>query len=182
MASRKGGRRSRQRRKSRLVAPTNIREYRTKSAKFQDLWNRVTNAISKMRSDGTSLRQACQEFALNQDEVVRLANPALRKRKNGDYAVKPADDLLRVLVIPTADGLREIGLRDSRLASVVGKYWAAVQRYLETGDPSALRKIRRKTVTDADGKRISLIKDLAELDRLGSAGVLSFESIYAKAA
>jgi len=78
--------------------------------------------------------------------------------------------------------LGEIAVRDSREASLVGQYWAAVQKYLETGDASALRRVRRKTVTDADGKRVRLIKDLTELERLGSAGVLSFESLYAKAA
>lgn len=106
----------------------------------------------------------------------------MRKRANGQYAAKPSDDLLRVLVILTTDGLHEIAIRDSRQAILLAQYWAAVQKYLETGDDSALRKIRRKTITDADGKRFRLIKDLAELERLGSAGVLSFESLYAKAA
>jgi hypothetical protein len=78
--------------------------------------------------------------------------------------------------------LQEIAIRDSREASVLAEYWAAVQKYLQTGDASALRKIRRKTITNSDGKRVRLVKDLAELDRLGSAGVLSFESIYAKVA
>ena len=82
----------------------------------------------------------------------------------------------------TSNGLLEIGVADSRDASLLGKYWSAVQKYLETGDASGLQKIRRKTITDADGKRFRLIKDLAELERLGSAGVLSFESLYAKAA
>jgi hypothetical protein len=87
-----------------------------------------------------------------------------------------------VLVLPAPNGLIEIAVLDSKEASLIGRYWAAVHKYLETGDASALQRIRRKTITDADGKRIRLIKDLAELDRLGSAGVLSFESLYAKAA
>jgi hypothetical protein len=87
---------------------------------------------------------------------------------------------LRVLVIPTPKGLREIGTRDSRQASKAGKYSAAVQRYLQTGDDSALAQFRGKHIVDATGKRVQLLTDLDELDRLGSAGVLSFESLYAR--
>jgi len=86
------------------------------------------------------------------------------------------------MVIPSSSGLREIRVRDSREASLLGRYWAAVQKYLETGDASALRRIRRTTVINAKGKRFQLIRDLHELDRLGSAGVLSFETIYATVA
>jgi hypothetical protein len=135
-----------------------------------------------MRAEGVSLPEASREFGLDPRTVVRLGKPALKKRANGRYSAKPTDNLLRVLVMPTSDGLREVAVRDSRQASLLAEYWAAVQKYLETGDASALRKIRRKTITDSEGKRVRLIKDLRELERLGSAGVLSFESLYAKVA
>jgi hypothetical protein len=168
--------------KNTRATPRTVEEYFAQSTRSQDRWNRVTHVISKMRAEDVSLLEASRELGLDPRTVVRLGRPALRKRANGSYAARPTDNLLRVLVIPTSDGLREIGVRDSRQTSMVAEYWAAVQKYLETGDASALRKIRRKTITDADGKRVRLIKDLAELDRLGSAGVLSFESLYAKAA
>ncbi len=164
------------------VAPRTAEDYFAKSERFRDTWTRVEHAISKMRADNVSLQQASQAFGLNPRIVIRWGGSALRKRRNGQYVAKASDRLLRVLVIPTLEGLREIAVRDSRQASQLAEYWAAVQKYLETGDASALRKIRRKTITNADGKRVRLIKDLAELDRLGSAGVLSFESLYAKAA
>ncbi len=134
-----------------------------------------------MRADGVSLRQASREFEIDPRTVVRLGRPALRKRANGRYKAKASDRLLRVLVVPTREGLREIAVRDSRQASQVAEYWNAVHRYLETGDDSALRKFRRKRITDANGVRVPLLTDFDELDRLGSAGVLSFESLYAKA-
>jgi anti-anti-sigma regulatory factor len=65
---------------------------------------------------------------------------------------------------------------------VIGKYWNAVDRYRDTGDASALREFRGKHIIDANGKRIRLLTDLGELDRLGSAGLLSFETLYARAA
>jgi hypothetical protein len=176
---RHGARSSRRQRNRR---PQTAEQYFAQSTRFQDRWNRVTHVISKMRAEGVSLPEASREFGLDPRTVVRLGKPALKKRAHGRYSAKPTDNLVRVLLVPTGDGLREVAVRDSRQASLLAGYWAAVQKYLETGDASALRKIRRKTIVDANGKRVRLIKDLTELERQGSAGVLSFESLYAKAA
>ena len=190
MANRKKHIRAKQTKHSKIVRsrssgtlnPQTLPEYLATTDRFKETWNRAEHVISKMRSEGMSLQRVSQHFDISPKIVIRLAGSALRKNANGKYRAKATDKLLRVLVILTNDGLREIALLDSREASLVGKYWAAVEKYLETGDESALHKIRRKTFTDAEGKRIRLIKDVAELERLGSAGVLSFESLYAKAA
>jgi hypothetical protein len=135
-----------------------------------------------MRDDRVSLQQASREFGLVPRTVIRWSRSALRKGTNGQYVAKASDRLLRVLVIPRSEGLLEIGVPDSRQASQVGAYWSAVQKYLETGDSSGLREFKRSRITDANGTRVPLLTELSELDRLGSAGVLSFESLYAKAA
>lgn len=135
-----------------------------------------------MRADHVSLFRAAREFGVSPNEVVRLGGSALRKTPSGRYVAKPTDDLLRVLSLPGKRGLREIALDDSREASLVGRYWDAVRLYLQTGDASALRRFQGKFVQEADGRRFDLITNLDELDRLGSAGVLSFESIYARSA
>jgi hypothetical protein len=131
-----------------------------------------------MRADGVSLSRASREFGLDPQVVRRLAGPALRKRANGRYTTKASDRLLRVIVIPTSDGLREIATRDSREATKAAEYWNAVHRYLATGDASALRQFDGKRIKDANGSKIRLLTDLKELDRQGNAGNLSFESIY----
>lgn len=87
---------------------------------------------------------------------------------------------LRRFIIPTVDGPTEIAIRSSATASMLGQYWNAVRWFLETGDGSGLRPFRRRYITDAYGNRTPYLTDLDELERLGSAGVLSFESIYAK--
>jgi len=83
-----------------------------------------------------------------------------------------------VIVVSESKGPIEVATNDSREASIAGKHSAAVQRYLETGDDSALRRLPRNYVIDAEGNRVALLTDLDELDRLGSAGELSFESLY----
>lgn len=85
-----------------------------------------------------------------------------------------------MVAVTRRKGPTEIATRDFRQASKAGKHSAAVQRYIETGDHSALAKFKGKHIVDAQGKRIALMTDLDELDRLGSAGELSFESLYAR--
>jgi hypothetical protein len=151
------------------------------SAKDQDLWKNVGQAVTEVRA-GASLSQASRKFDLDPRRVSQLARPALRKLKNGRWAARSHDRLLRVLVIPTRKGLGEIGTRDSRQASQLGRYWTAVERYRDIGDASALRELKVKYIIDANGKRVRLLTNLVELDRLGTAGVLKFESLYAKVA
>jgi hypothetical protein len=163
---------------SREKAPTTARQYFSKSRKFQETWDSMAHVISKMRSGHVSLPKAAREFGVDPRQVIKLGRSALRKQKNGRYAARKTDRLLRVLSGLTAKGKREVAVRDSRQASVIGSHWDAVQRYLQTGDDSALQKFQGKKITDASGKRHPLLTDLDELNRLGSAGVLSFESLY----
>ncbi len=87
-----------------------------------------------------------------------------------------------MLVLPTPQGLAEIVTRDSRSATIAGEYWNAVQIFLQTGDDTQLQGFRGQSIIDAEGKLVPLLTDLDELERLGAAGVLSFESLYARVA
>jgi hypothetical protein len=157
--------------------PTTARQYYSMSQKAQETWDSVAHVISRMR-DRVSLPKASKEFGIAPSVVVRLGRSALRKRR-GRYVATKTDHLLRVLTILGIKGKKEIATRDSRQASFAGGHWAAVQRYLQTGDDSALLRFKGKKVTDARGKRHLLLTDLQELNRQASAGVLSFESMYA---
>ncbi len=135
-----------------------------------------------MRSGKLSLTSAAREYGVDPRTVARLGAPALRKGATGRYAAKSSDSLLRMLVVPTREGLAEIATRSSREATQLAEYWEAVQWFIDTGDTSKLRAFRGKSVSGADGSRLPLITDPDELERLGNVGELSFESIYAKAA
>jgi hypothetical protein len=141
----------------------------------------VANTVSAMRSTGGSLSKTALECGVSRQTVIRLGGSALRKLNNGRYAAKDHDRLLRVLVVVAkGKGLLEVATRDSRQASKAGRHSAAIQRYLETGDDSGFAQFKSKYIIDARGKRIALLTNLDELDRLGSAGVLAFESLYAR--
>ena len=162
--------------------PKTEEQFSALSSHAQDQWTLVTHVIQKMRTGGMSLTQAAKEYGIDRKRVVELGGSALRKQANGRYKAKSFDRLLRVLVIPSKDGPQEVAVRDSRTASKLGSYSAAVQRFLQTGDKSKLSEFKKLRLNTADGNPFKLLTDPKELTRLGSAGVLSFESIYARVA
>ena len=141
----------------------------------------VTNAIARMRKEGISLRKAAQEGKVSPRTVIKRAFSALRKGKSGRYVAKTSDRLIRPLMIPTPEGSTEIEVRGLKAASLLGRYWAAVHKYYETGDKS-VQKFSGEFVTATDGVKYPLLTDLDVLNRLGSAGVLTFESLYGRSA
>ena len=160
--------------------PRTAKQFFAMSKQAQDEWEKVVNVVSEARTTGKSPRKIAKRHGIDFKTVLVRGGRVFRKGRNGRYVVRPTDKLLRVLAIPTKKGLREVATTDSRQAHAVSEYWIAVNRYLDTGDASALQNFRGKRIVDANGKRVPLLTDLAELDRLGNAGVLSFETIYAK--
>jgi hypothetical protein len=136
--------------------------------------------LTTMRTENVSLSRAAHEEGISPATVIRHAQKALRKTSQGRYKARKSDRLLRTLAIPSPDGLAEIATMDSRAATTVGEYWNAVNAFLETGDETDLARFRGVSVTDAHGHAVPLLTDPADLERLGSAGILSFQSIYAR--
>jgi hypothetical protein len=161
-------------------APRNAAQYHAKPEKFKDTWDRVVAVVSKLRTEKTSLQQASKDLGISPRTVKRWAGSALQKQSSGKWSANKSDTLLRVLTIPTPQGIREIAVRGSRQATQLAEYWNAVRHYLQTGDASRLAKFQGKSIKDANGIQIPLPTDRKELNRLGSAGVLFFESLYAR--
>jgi hypothetical protein len=167
--------------KKKVQRPSTSKQFYAMPDAQQETWNRVVHVIAKMRAEKVSLTHASREFGLDPRVVRTRAGSALRKTKSGRYVAKPSDKLLRVLVIPSPEGLIEVAVRGSETASMIAEYSDAVQKFLRTGDSSRLKKFRRMKILDEKGKRIKLVTDLDILQKLGSAGVLSFESLYRSA-
>ncbi len=143
--------------------------------------NQVAQVITQMRAEGVSLRKAARDAKVSPRTVIKKAASALRKNKSGRYTAKTSDRLVRVLMIPTPEGPQEISVRGLRDASLLGRYWIAVDHYYETGDMS-VKKFEDQSITAVDGTKYPLLTDLDVLNRLGYAGVFSFESLYARSA
>ena len=166
--------------KNRVAQPRTAEQFFALPVDAQELRRLVEHVIQKMRREGTSVTQAAKEYGIDRRTVIGLGGSALRKQKNGRYKATSFDQLLRVLVIPSPDGLKEVAVRDSRTASKIASYSNVVHRFLQTGDVSGLNGFKNLSINDAAGKPIKLLTDTKELTRLGSAGVLSFESLYAR--
>jgi hypothetical protein len=138
---------------------------------------RAFDAIARMRSDNRSLTAAAREAGTTVNTVKRHAGSALKKGPNGRFRPTPYDRLGRQLLVPTADGPIWVTVRDSRSASKLGGYWAAVRHYLDTGDTRPLRKFHGRGVTIS--KRFyPFITDTQLLDPLADAGELAFDDLY----
>jgi len=164
------------------TVPRTAAQYFAMSAQSKETLTRVAHVVTQMRRHCDSLRQAALENRIDPRTVVRLARSALQKDARGRYKARASDHLLRVLRVLTPKGLQEVAIRDSRLASLVAQHANAVRMYLQTGNDSALRMLKRKSITDASGRRVRLLMGLGEIDILGSAGLLSFEYLYARSA
>ncbi len=171
-------RRKRRRREAR--APRSLQEFDALASRSQDAWNLTAHVISEMRSHDTPLYAAADKFDIDPRTVKRLAGSGLRRRPNGRYAAKASDQLIRVVRFPERGGLREIVTRGSRETTRLSKYYEAVDLFLDTGDASALAQFKGQAITTAQGERLPFLTDLDDLERLGAAGVLSFESLYAR--
>lgn len=163
------------------MIPTTVDEFFALPDRTREIQIAVANGISLMRSDNLSASAAARASGISPGVLIRRGGSALQKLDDGRYAANPYDNLVRVvIVVSESKGPVEVATRDSREASKAGKHSAAVQRYLETGDDSALRRFQGQQVIDAQGNRVELLTDPEELNRLGSAGELSFESLYAR--
>jgi hypothetical protein len=148
------------------------------SERLKSLWKRIGDVVREMRSQKTSLQKASEKYHVAPSTLKRLASSALRKGADGKWAAKKTDSLLTPLVVLKPDGKQEILARGTRQSSLLGKWWNAVHRFLDTGDLSRLDLFRGKYIKAATGEKIPLITNPAELKQLGFAGELSFESIY----
>lgn len=168
--------------RKRVSAPRSAEAFFAQPEEFQDDWEKSLRVLARMRVEELSLRKAAKQEGISPRTVTGLAGRALKKRSNGSYAATKTDRLLRVLQVPTPEGVREVATKSSRDASTLGQYWDAINKYIRTGDDSRLRKFAGKQIKNANGEKISLITDHKELNRLGSAGVLSFENLYSRSA
>ncbi len=107
--------------------------------------------ISELRNTKSkTLPQAANDNGITPKNVIKHTNGF--KNVNGKPVVKRWDRIKRVMRVNTDGKEKSIEIRDSRTASVVGRYHNAVKQFLNTGDKSKLSKFRNKKVKDSKGK------------------------------
>ena len=137
---------------------------------------RVARALTLMR-EGHSATPAAQQVRTTLRTMRRYGGRALRQTPSGRYAAASGDRLRRRLRMLTPAGLIAVDALGSRPASQIARYWAAVQRYLRTGDDRPLRAFRGKRV-GRGRQSVPYVTDLPTLERLEHAGEVLFEDLY----
>lgn len=159
------------------MAKRKSRDSRTKRG-GQPGRGRALKTLGLMRSKHLSLARAAKEAGTTPRTVKRYVGSALWKTEIGRYRAEPSDRLVRSLEFLTPEGRTVLQVRGSRNASLVGEYFDALKRYLTSGRTDALRKFEGKSLRV--GKiTYRFITDLELIDRLGNAGEIQFEDIYA---
>jgi len=146
----------------------------------RDTHLRVLDVISAMRRNpNTSLRQAAIDWNTTPETVRRYAGPVVQ-RSGRRFVVSSSDRLYAPVRFYTDKGLVTIGTTDSRVRSKMGRHMNAVDRYLKTGKTDHLTEFRGQFVR-AQKVAYPFITNPRTLDRLASAGEISYEDFYARA-
>jgi len=110
-----------------------------------------------MRKKGYSLTKASREVGISPKTVER--HTGALKRDVHRWKAKKYDSLSRVMDINEDGKSVWIEVKDSRHASLIGKYQNAVKKFLESDDETILKPFRNKRVKDINGNWHTLDTD-----------------------
>jgi hypothetical protein len=126
---------------------------------------------------GLSQRQAAKSEGITVHSLARHRQRNTRSKfKNGRWTI--FDLRPDALFIASKSKIIEVAVRQ-RSASIIGKYWNAVNAALDSNDPARLQEFDGVKVRDVYGHYHLLETDLNALRRLDAIGDLGFTQIYA---
>ena len=133
------------------VIPLHKRPWRKLSPRQKLLREKSLAVIGELRNSKIkTLPQAANDNDITVKNVIRHTNGF--KKVNGKPVVKRWDRIRRVMRINTGRKEKSVEIKDSRTASVVGRYHNAVKQFLNSGDKTKLTKFRNKKIKDSKGK------------------------------
>jgi len=139
---------------------------------------RLEEGLKALRN-GESLAQAARSLHVSSERLshyIRASGVRLEKRK-GRWRIGQ-DVRVRELPIFSRGKEQVIRVRGYAPAVDVGRYMAAVGRFLETNDPGYLAPFEGLSVTDVSGQSHALETRPNVLYRLDQAGGAPFEQVY----
>jgi len=133
-------------------------------------------SLKALRS-GSTLADAAKQIRVSPE---RLRNQAKAqgaiKKENNRWVLKGR--LPRQMLIYSDGQSQSITISRFQEASKLGRYMAAVSRFLRNNDPSHLEPFIAKSIKDKAGQSYALETDPNALYRLVASGSESFEQIY----
>lgn len=138
--------------------------------------NDALHALSLMRVTGWSLTRAAREVGRTRDAVRAWVGRSIGKR-HGRFRAQASDKLVRKMAVLTPRGTIHEPIYDSRVASKLGAYHAAVKAAL-SGDVKALAPFRGKSFRTGGKRGFPFLTNLRTLRRLAEADALPEYQIY----
>jgi len=131
-------------------------------------------ALALMRREGLPASEAVEVEGTTLANLEKYVGPALTRRGK-DYVAKPSDDFVRRMLLPDPKGVRQVEIRGSKAASLVGTYWNALDDALK-GNLTALKQFKGRTIPGTD---LTFLTDHKSIERLQDAGQLeNIQEIY----
>lgn len=155
--------------------------WRTREVLGKEAYRQSLDVLHRMRQ-GESLYEAARAEHVSPDTVRRYVGAALVREPGGRYRAKPTDRLARRMMFLDSHGMIMVEPANSREASKLAQYWAAVDHYLVTGDAARLWRFRRQRLRVTGKIQLPFLTSLEEIYRLARAGEVSFEDLYALSA
>lgn len=133
-------------------------------------------SLRALRS-GKTLAQAAAEIRVSPERLRNQARElGVIKRKGRRWIVR--SNLPRQMLLYSNGEAFSITVGTFRNASKVGRYMAAVRRFLRSNDPAHLKPFIGKSVIDKDGVSHIFETNPNTLYRLSTSGGESFEQVY----
>jgi hypothetical protein len=129
--------------------PVHRISYSNLTVREKEIRSRANEVLQLMRRKGYSLSRASNEVGITPNAVIN--NTGALRKVGSRWTVKKHDSLERTMVIFSNGRTYIITVKDSRHASLIGRYHNAVKMYRNTGDVSYLKPFKGKRVKDNDG-------------------------------
>ena len=108
------------------------------------------HVLREMRK-GRNLTQTLEKLGLRTEFALKHLGKNLYK-SGGNWKVTKADTIQAEMLIYSTEGQKTIITASSKDRSLIGEYFASVQRAIKNNDPSVLAKFKDVQVVDAKGK------------------------------
>ena len=130
--------------------PVYKRSWSTLTKRKLNFREKSLEVLSRVRK-GQSLSNASKELHIKPDTVIK--NTGAFKKVKGKWIAKSQDHISRIMSIYKNGKQEWVEVKDSRIASKIGKYNSAVNEFLRTGDVRKLRPFNRP-FKDANGENV----------------------------
>ena len=141
-------------------------------------FSRQLEAGLRAIKSGQSLSEAARSVHVAPERLRRyLAASGIAEKRGGRWTVGPDDTRIRQMLLYSQGAPMVVNVTPAE-ADIIGRYMAAVGRFLESNDPAYLDPFVGEAVTDTAGHRYPLETDPNALYRLDASGGETFEDVY----